>query len=162
MDRFFRAGLLLLLLFFAEFLLNVLRVSCQQPLCNNNCDPDPDGLSRIGLSRPARRSLTFRPACSLNRTRYSVPSEASTDWLPPPPLRLLPAGANRRQVEIPPTENRRLFTAHNSIAFLGELLSRIIWSSITLDDTLASMPDPIPFSSSDSITCPRPWLRACN
>ena len=73
----------------------------------------PGRLSRIGLSRPAQRSLTFRPACSLNRPRRSVPSEASTDLLPPPPLRLLPAGATRRRVGIAPTENRRLCTAHS-------------------------------------------------
>ena len=73
----------------------------------------PGRLPRFGLSRPAQRSLTFRPACSLNRPRRSVSSEASTDLLPPPPLRLLPAGTTRRRVGIAPTGNRRLCTAHN-------------------------------------------------
>ena len=73
----------------------------------------PGRLPRFGLSRPAQRSLTFRPACSLNRPRRSVSSEASTDLLPSPPLRLLPAGTTRRRVGIAPTGNRRLCTAHN-------------------------------------------------
>ncbi len=73
----------------------------------------PGRLPRFGLSRPAQRSLTFRPACSLNRPRRSVSSEASTDLLPPPPLRLLPAGTTRRRVGIAPTGNRRLCTAHS-------------------------------------------------
>jgi hypothetical protein len=82
----------------------------------------PGRLSRIGLSRPAQRSLTFRPACSLDRPRRSVPSEASTDSLPPPPLRLLPAGATRRRVGITPTENRRLFTAHSFFTLRAQSL----------------------------------------
>jgi hypothetical protein len=44
----------------------------------------------------------------MNRPRRSVTSKASTDLLPPPPLRLLPAGATRRRVGFAPTENRRL------------------------------------------------------
>ena len=74
------------------------------------CASPPGRLSRIGLSRPrtdrrlVQRSHTFRPACSLNRPRRSVPSETSTDSLPPPPLRLLPAGATHRRVGVAPTE----------------------------------------------------------
>ena len=75
----------------------------------------PGQLPRFGLSRPAQRSLTFRPACSLNRPRRSVTSKASTDSLPPPPLRLLPAGATRCRVGFAPTGNRRLCTAHNTL-----------------------------------------------
>ena len=65
-------------------------------------------LPQLGLSRPAQRSLVFRPASSLDRPRRSVTSEASTDLLPPPPLRLLPAGATRRRMGITPIGNRRL------------------------------------------------------
>ena len=71
--------------------------------------------SRRGESRGRRdqRSLTFRPARSPNRPRRSVSPEASTDSLPPPPLRLLAAGATRCRVGIAPTGNRRLFTMHS-------------------------------------------------
>jgi len=72
-----------------------------------------DRLPHLSLSRPARRSLTFRPACSLGHPRRPVPSEASTDSSPPPPLRLLPAGATRRRVGLAPTGSRRLCTAHS-------------------------------------------------
>ena len=65
-------------------------------------------LPQLGLSRPAQRSLAFRPACSLNRPRRPVTLKASTDSLPPPPLQLLPAGATRRRVGIAPTGDRRL------------------------------------------------------
>jgi hypothetical protein len=68
-------------------------------------------LPQLGLSRPAQRSLVFRPASSLDRPRRSVTSEASTDLLPPPPLRLLPAGATRRRMGITPIGNRRLSRA---------------------------------------------------
>ena len=64
------------------------------------------------VSRPARRSLTLRPACSRSRPRRPFPSKASAVSLPPLPLRLLPAGATSCRVGIAPTENRRLFTAH--------------------------------------------------
>ncbi len=64
------------------------------------------------LSRPAQRSLTFRPACSPSRPRRPSAPKASTVSLPPPPLRLLPAGATSCRVGMSPTENRRLFTAH--------------------------------------------------
>jgi len=47
------------------------------------------------FSRPAQRSLTLRPACSRNRQMRSFPSKAPTASLPPPPLRLLPAGATQ-------------------------------------------------------------------
>jgi hypothetical protein len=46
----------------------------------------------LPVSRPARCSLTLRPACSRNRLKRSFTSEASVISLPPLPLRLLPAG----------------------------------------------------------------------
>ena len=70
-------------------------------------------LPHFGLSRPARRSLAFRPACSRNRPRRSLSSEASTASLPPPPLQWLPAGATRRRLGLTPTGKRRLCTAHS-------------------------------------------------
>jgi hypothetical protein len=76
----------------------------------------PGQFPQVGLSRPAQRSLAFRPACSLDRPRRSVTSKASTDWKPPPPLQLRLAGATRCQVGIAPTESRRHFTAHSFLA----------------------------------------------
>ena len=64
------------------------------------------------FSRPARRSLTLRPACSRSRPRRPFLSKASAVSLPPLPLRLLPAGATSCRVGIAPTEDRRLCTAH--------------------------------------------------
>jgi hypothetical protein len=52
----------------------------------------PGRLPHYGLSRPAQRSLTLRPAHSLSRQKRPVASEASTISLPPSSLRLLPAG----------------------------------------------------------------------
>ena len=65
-------------------------------------------LPRVDLLRPAQRSLTFRPAYSLNRPRRSVTPKASTDSLSPRPLRLLSTGATRRRVGIASTGNRWL------------------------------------------------------
>jgi hypothetical protein len=79
------------------------------------CEVVKSAPASYDLSRPARRSLTFRPACSLKHPRRFVSSEASTDSLPPPSPRLLPAGATRRRVGLSPTGNRRLRTAHDSI-----------------------------------------------
>jgi hypothetical protein len=47
------------------------------------------------VSRPAQRSLTLRPTDSRSRLVRPFPSEASAASLPPPPLRLLPGGANQ-------------------------------------------------------------------
>jgi hypothetical protein len=47
------------------------------------------------VSRPARRSLVLRPACSRSRPWRPFASEASVSSLPPSPPRLLPAGANQ-------------------------------------------------------------------
>src|SRR5438445_7135586 len=46
------------------------------------------------VSRPAQRSLTLRPACSPSRLMRPSTPEAPTVSFPPPPLRLLPGGAN--------------------------------------------------------------------
>ena len=64
--------------------------------------------SALPVSGPARRSLAFRPADSPSRPRRPSTPKASTDSLPPPPLRLLPAGATSCRVGIAPTERRRL------------------------------------------------------
>ena len=48
--------------------------------------------STLPFSRPARRSLALRPACSLSRLMRPVWSKAPTISFPPSPLRLLPAG----------------------------------------------------------------------
>ena len=66
----------------------------------------------LAFSRPAQRSLTFRPAWSPSRPRRPSAPEASVASLPPPPLRLLPAGATSCRVGFAPTGNRRLFAAH--------------------------------------------------
>ncbi len=64
------------------------------------------------FSRPARRSLTFRPACSPSRPRRPSTPKASVVSSPPLPLRLLPAGATSCRVGLAPTEEWRLRTAH--------------------------------------------------
>jgi hypothetical protein len=56
---------------------------------------NPGSASASTLSRRAQRSLALRPAWSRSRSRRPVPPEASTVSLPPPPLRLLPAGATQ-------------------------------------------------------------------
>ena len=61
-------------------------------------------LPRVDLLRPAQRSLTFRPAYSLNRPRRSVTPKASTDSLSPRPLRLLSTGATVAGWELHPLE----------------------------------------------------------
>ena len=64
--------------------------------------------SKLCFSRPARRSLALRPACTRDRLKRSFPSKASTVSSPPPPLRLLPAGATSCRVGLEPTENQHL------------------------------------------------------
>ena len=49
----------------------------------------------LSFSRPAQRSLTLRPACSPSRLKRPSTPKASAASLPPPPLRLLPGGANQ-------------------------------------------------------------------
>ena len=68
--------------------------------------------STLFFSRPAQRSLTLWPACSRDRLKRSFPSKAPTVSLPPPPLRLLPAGATSCRAGLEPTENQHLSTAH--------------------------------------------------
>ena len=69
-------------------------------------------LPHFGLSRPAQRSLTLRPACSLSRQKRPVASKAPTISLPPSPLRLLPAGTTSCRAGFAPAEDPRLCTAH--------------------------------------------------
>ncbi len=71
------------------------------------------------FSRPAQRSLTFRPACSPSRPRRPSTPKASVVLSPPRPLRLLPAGATSCRVGITPTEDRRLLTAHDIALLIG-------------------------------------------
>src|SRR5260370_21878250 len=54
------------------------------------------------FSGPAQRSLTLRPACSRSPPTGPFASEASAAMLPPPPLRLLPAGATVAGEELHP------------------------------------------------------------
>jgi hypothetical protein len=66
--------------------------------------------------------ITAFGACSAFTTRYGLPARGATLWpfaskapatsLPPPPLRLLPAGTTSCRVGIAPTEDPRLITAH--------------------------------------------------
>src|SRR3954463_12855609 len=66
--------------------------------------------------------ITAFGACSAFTTRYGLPARGATLWpfpskapaisLPPPPLRLLPAGTTSCRVGIAPTEDPRLTTAH--------------------------------------------------
>jgi hypothetical protein len=72
----------------------------------------PGRLPHFGLSRPAQRSRTLRPACSLSRQKRPVASKASTISLPPSPLRLLPAGTTVAG-EFAPAEDARLCMAHS-------------------------------------------------
>lgn len=65
------------------------------------------------VSRPARRSLALRPACSRSCPRQPFPSKASAASFPPLSLRLLPAAATRCRVGFSPTENVSLITTHN-------------------------------------------------
>ena len=65
--------------------------------------------SAISFSRPAQRSLAFRPAWSLSHlkvTRYTRVLQRIT--LPPAPPWLLPAERPIGRVGFAPTENRRL------------------------------------------------------
>ena len=73
------------------------------PLVGSSCSPVTSdiGLPRrpagsapaLAVSRPARRSLTLRPACLRSRLTRPFTPKASAVSLPPLPLRLLLAGA---------------------------------------------------------------------
>jgi hypothetical protein len=77
--------------------------------------PLPTGAAaRRWLSRRHDRA-THRAVRANSPERPFNSSEASTDSLPPPPLRLLPAGTTRRRVGLSPTGNRQLCTAHGCI-----------------------------------------------
>ena len=60
-----------------------------------------------------KRGLTIYGTGMHHDPKRPVSPEPSTDSLPPPPLRWLPAGATRRRVGFAPTGNRRLCTAHS-------------------------------------------------
>jgi hypothetical protein len=66
----------------------------------------------LHFSRPAQRSLTLRPACSRNRLMRSFRSKTSTVSLPPPPLRLLPAGATSCRAGLSPAGKPTQFMAY--------------------------------------------------
>ena len=68
----------------------------------------PGRLPHLGLSRPAQRSLTLRPAYSLSRQMRPVASKASTISLPPSPLRLLPAGTTVAGRDLHPLKRHAL------------------------------------------------------
>ncbi len=62
-------------------------------------------------------AFTRVTACLLAESpKRPFPSEASAVSLPPLPLRLLPAGATPCRAGIAPTEDQRLFTAHNGVS----------------------------------------------
>jgi len=64
------------------------------PPSNSGLPPNSAGsASASPFSRPAQRSLALRPACSPSRQWRPSTPEASSSSLPPPTLRLLPAGA---------------------------------------------------------------------
>ena len=56
----------------------------------------------LAVSRPSRRSLSLRPACSRSRLKRPFTSEASAVSLPPLPLQLLPAGTTFAGRELHP------------------------------------------------------------
>ncbi len=66
----------------------------------------------LTLSRPARRSLTLRPACSLGRPATLFLKYFDVGRYLPPSLRVLPAGATSCRVGFSPTEDSCLFTAY--------------------------------------------------
>ena len=81
------------------------RESCRSP--EATCDgglphPFAGSAPTLDVSRPARRSLTLRPACSRSRLMRPFASKASAVSLPPRPLRLLPAEAKVAGWELHP------------------------------------------------------------
>jgi hypothetical protein len=61
------------------------------------------------VSRPAQRSLTFRPASSPSRPRRPSTPKTPTASSPPPSLRLLPAGTTLAGRDFHPLDTKRLF-----------------------------------------------------
>ncbi len=61
------------------------------------------------VSRPAQRSLTFRPASSSSRPRRPSTPKTPTASSPPPSLRLLPAGTTLAGRDFHPLDTKRLF-----------------------------------------------------
>jgi hypothetical protein len=74
--------------------------------------------SRI-ISRPARRSRMFWPACSRGRLTRPFPSKASAVLLPPLPLRLLLAGATVARWDLYPLKNDALERRTDIVNSLG-------------------------------------------
>jgi hypothetical protein len=91
------------------------RGGCLTPSEIQRRRPSPE-VGRVGSH------ITAFGACSAFTTRYGLPARGATLWpfaskapatsLPPPPLRLLPAGTTSCRVGIAPTGDPRLITAH--------------------------------------------------
>src|SRR5438128_10957291 len=77
--------------------------SFRSPVCHDGGLPHhlAGSAPTFGFSRPAQRSLTLRPACSRNH-QVVLCIEGFGDFVPPPPLRLLPAGAKAAGWELHP------------------------------------------------------------
>ena len=78
----------------------------------------------LDVSRPAQRSRMLRPAGSRSRHKRPFPSEASVVLLPPPPLRLLPAGATVAGWELHPRKIDAFPRRTKGTAYFFALLDR--------------------------------------
>jgi hypothetical protein len=87
----------------------------------------------LPVSRPARCSLTLRPACSRNRLKRSFTSEASVISLPPLPLRLLPAGTTVAGQELHLLKNGAFPRRTKGIGYIIPV-SPFKWSRLVLQD----------------------------
>ena len=73
---------------------------------------DGGSASASGVSRPARRSLAFRPACSPNCPRQSFTSKCFSGFVTSSTAPIATGWSDPCRAGIAPAENRRLFTAH--------------------------------------------------
>jgi hypothetical protein len=75
----------------------------------------------LAVSRPARRSLMFQPACSLIPSRDLFCTRGfDPACYQPEPLRLLPVGATVTGWDaFLPQDSRALFTAHDKVELSG-------------------------------------------
>jgi hypothetical protein len=107
---------------------NLLVQACRRQYPGGTADgiefaPLRSATAAFPVARPVGSRITCFEACSAftritacllaSRLKRPFLSKASAVSLPPLPLRLLPAGATPCRVGIAPTEDRRLFTAHN-------------------------------------------------